>query len=107
LSGEFEVLWSYVLEYENSRNPFETRRDSVQSWKEVASKSIRETEEIISCAEALMVHGIKLYDSLHIACAYVGGCDYFLTVDKQLLGKSISEIKVCNPIDFIRELEEL
>jgi predicted nucleic acid-binding protein len=54
-----------------------------------------------------MAHGIKLYDSLHIACAYVGGCDYFLTVDKQLLRKSINEIRVCNPLDFIRELEEL
>jgi len=49
--------------------------------------------------------GVKLYDALHIACAYVGGCDYFLTVDKLLLKKRISEIRVCNPIDFVRDLE--
>ena len=105
LSGKFELLWSYILEYENNNNPFETRRNSVYGWKEVAIKSIMESEEILSFGEKLIERGVKLYDALHIACACVGGCDYFLTVDKPLLKKSITEIKLCNPIDFVRELE--
>ena len=103
--GHFELLWSYVLEHENNRNPFEARRDSVLGWKDLAVKSVVESEEILLFGEELMRRGVKLYDALHVACAYVGGCDRFLTVDKGLLNKPISEIKVQNPIDFVRELE--
>ena len=103
--GHFGLLWSYVLEHENSRNPFEVRRDSVLSWKEIAIKRIDETEEILLFGESLIKRGIKLYDALHVACAYYGGCDRFITVDKGLLNKSIDEIVIQNPIDFIRELE--
>ena len=52
-----------------------------------------------------MKQDMKLFDALHIACAYIGGCEYFLTVDKKLLNKKINDIHVCNPIDFIREME--
>jgi len=105
LSGRIELLWSYVLEYENGRNPFDARRDSILGWKGVAVKSMVATEEIISLGEKLMERGVKLYDSLHVACACIGGCDCFLTVDKPLLSKKIGEIRICNPIDFVRELE--
>jgi len=36
------LVWSYVLEYENNRNPFEARRNSIFGWKEIAVKSIVE-----------------------------------------------------------------
>lgn len=105
LSKRFDLLWSYILEYENAKNPFDARRDSVLGWKEIAVKSIMESEDVLSFGEKLMGCGVKLYDALHVACAYVGACDYFLTVDKGLLSKPISEIRVRNPIDFVRELE--
>jgi len=59
----------------------------------------------MSFGEMLIKRNVKLYDALHVACACIGGCEYFLTVDKGLLNKKINEIRVCNPIDFIRELE--
>ena len=105
LAGKFELLWSYVIEYENNNNPFEARHDSILGWKEISAKSILESEEILSFGGKLMERGVKLYDALHVACAYVGGCDCFLTVDKHLLNKNITEIRICNPIDFVRELE--
>jgi len=52
------------------------------------------------------VDGVKLYDALHVSCAFAGGCDAFLTVDKLLLNKNIDEIRICNPIDFVRDLED-
>ena len=52
-----------------------------------------------------MKRGVKLYDALHVACAYIGGCDRFLTVDKKLLNKPINEIILQNPLDFVREME--
>lgn len=105
LSGRFELLWSYILEYENSKNPFDTRLSSVQGWKEVATTSVVESDELLDFAEKVMDVGAKKYDALHLACAHIGKCDYFLTVDKNLLKISIPEIKLCNPIDFVRELE--
>lgn len=64
-----------------------------------------ESEEVLALGESLMKRGVKLYDALHVACAYVGGCDRVLTVDDGLLNKPINEIKVQNPIDFVREME--
>ena len=105
LSGRFSLIWSYILEYENNKNPFEARRENIHDWRNIAVKTIIETEEILSFGEVLMKRNVKLYDALHVACAFVGGCDYFLTVDKDLLNKKIDEIPILNPIDFIREME--
>ena len=77
MSGRFSLLWSYVLEHENNRNPFEARHDNIVGWKEFAVNSIMESEEVLSFGEKLIERGVKLYDALHIACAYVGGCDCF------------------------------
>ncbi|MDR1277827.1 MAG: PIN domain-containing protein [Treponema sp.] len=48
---------------------------------------------------------IRLNDALHIACAIESQCEYFITTDEDLTNKKIDEIKIVNPIDFIR-LEE-
>jgi len=105
LSGKYELLWSYILEYENDKNPFDVRRDNIIGWKEVSIKEIVESNEILNFGDILIAKGVKLYDALHIACAFIGGCDYFLTVDKRILNKDIPEVRICNPIDFIREME--
>ena len=105
LNRRFALAWSYVLEYENRRNPFDVRWSSVLGWKELAVTHISETEDILVFGEMLMQRGLKMYDALHIACAYAAGCQRFLTVDKGILNKPIHEIVVQNPIDFVRELE--
>lgn len=104
LQGHFQLLWSYVLEHENSKNPFNERFASIYSWKELAVKHIIETEEILAFGESLMDRGLKMLDALHIACAYYGGCERFITVDKKLINKPITEVVVQNPVEFIREL---
>jgi hypothetical protein len=106
ISGRFSLAWSYILEHENNNNPFEPRRESLHGWKEIAVKSIMESEEILVLDESLIQRGVKLYDALHVSCAYFGGCDRFLTVDKKLLNKPINEIMLQNPIDFVREMED-
>ncbi|KZX10756.1 type II toxin-antitoxin system VapC family toxin [Methanobrevibacter curvatus] len=50
--------------------------------------------------------GIKSKDALHIACATLSSCEYFITCDKRLLNKNINEIKVINPIDFVRSVND-
>ncbi len=54
-----------------------------------------------------MTLGIKEADALHIACAIERDCVYFITADHPLTRKNVEGIKVINPIDFVREMEEM
>lgn len=99
----FDLIWSYILDYENSLNPFENRKNEIFLWK---SKSILEVEEnnnILNIAESLAELNLKIKDALHIACALDSKCCYFLSTDKRLLNKNsfIENIEMLNPIDFI------
>ncbi len=50
---------------------------------------------------------IKAKDSLHISCAVISKCDYFITTDDFILKKvnEITNVNIVSPIIFI-ELEE-
>lgn len=54
---------------------------------------------------ALIRIGVRSKDALHLACAVATKCDYFLTTDDQLVKKAsgVTEIKVTDPVSFIRE----
>ncbi len=100
------MVWSYILDYENGKNPYEEKRLAISPWRAIASSFIaEETEEILTFAESLVLRGIKTYDALHISCAVAAQCDYFLTTDKKLLNTLISEIKIVSPIVFVDEME--
>ena len=105
--GIYSLVCSYILDYENSRNPYEEKRQAISPWKNIASECVAgESEEILTFAESLHTKGIKTYDTLHISCAVFAGCDYYLTTDKKLLNTPIPEIKIINPIMFVNEMEE-
>lgn len=105
LKGKHSLVWSYMLEYENSCNPYEIRRDSIIKWKDIAGIYIEENENILNMAEALLTKGLKAKDAIHVACAAESKCDYFLTTDVGILKKNIDIVKVINPIDYIIETE--
>ncbi|WP_211289586.1 hypothetical protein SPSIL_041360 [Sporomusa silvacetica DSM 10669] len=105
LKGEFDFVWSYILEYENMQNPFEIRKNSIALWKDIAVETVVESENILLFAEALKTKGIKTKDALHISCAVAAKCDYYLTTDKKLLNKDIVEIDVISPIELLTRLE--
>lgn len=107
LQGQHELVWSYMLEYENAQNPFDIRKESIIKWKNIASVNIKENENIINTAESFVLKGLKPKDAIHVACAIDAFCDYFLTTDIGILKKNIEGIKIINPIDFIRETEGL
>lgn len=52
-----------------------------------------------------MCSGVKEIDAAHIACAIIGGCDYFLTTDDRVLKYRDDRIKIINPVDFVKILE--
>jgi len=47
--------------------------------------------------------GVRENDALHVACAIESQCEYFITTDDGLLNKDIENIKIINPIDFVRK----
>jgi predicted nucleic acid-binding protein len=108
IDKKIELVWSYILEYENVQNPFNERKISIQDWKELCYSNILENDEVLDKAEEIMLNGIRPKDSLHISCAVFGGCDYFITTDYKLINKSasIKEIEIINPLDFISILEK-
>ncbi|MCL6590581.1 MAG: PIN domain-containing protein [Firmicutes bacterium] len=106
LAGRFELVWSYILEYENAVNPFEERKRTIESWKEIAVFNCEANEEIVLTAESIENRGIKAKDALHIACAVHANCDYFLTTDIKLLKCNLPMIKIVSPIEFVKRLED-
>jgi predicted nucleic acid-binding protein len=105
--NEIELVWSYILDYENNFNPFEERRTVIKHWKNKSIIDISESQEILQNAEYLTKKGIKSKDALHIACAIEGKCDYFLTTDDDILSKlkTFEKIIVINPVNFLNLIE--
>jgi len=104
--GEFELVWSYIIDFENRANPFLERRDVVRRWRLKASLDMGESDEILRLASAMKVLGLKSKDSLHVACAIAGKCDYSVTTDDGILKRQdlVTGVHVRNPIDFVREV---
>lgn len=105
---KLNLVTSYVLWYENSQNPYETKRMAISEFLRKNSAEyidIDKMDIIKPKAEEIMKTGIKMKDAYHVACALYSSCDYFLSTDDRLLKYKTSEIQMLNPIDFIRRLE--
>jgi len=104
--GTYELIWSYILDYENIKNPFQERQEQIAKWQKRSSEDIVEDEEVLRMAVRINKHGIKKIDSLHIACAIKAKANYFLTTDDGILKKTtlIDEIQITDPIGFIKEV---
>jgi predicted nucleic acid-binding protein len=108
-AGKLELGWSYILDFENEANPFPERKYTIEKWKQLSTVDIIENTVILLKATTFAKQGIKAKDALHLACAVETKCEYFLTTDDivQKKMKSTNEIKVLNPIEFIKIIEEL
>ena len=108
-NGKLELAWSFMLDFENSANPYEERKESIEEWKALSMENIKAIEEVKDLAKRLeTAYNIKPKDALHLACAIETKSQYFLTTDRILLKKAsqLKEITVINPVDFIMIWEE-
>jgi predicted nucleic acid-binding protein len=107
-TGEVELISSWVLEFENSRNPFAERRQWVTYYLSFASSVQEANDRIKKRATTLEKVGIDSIDALHIASAEVSGATHFLTCDDDILKKYTQlpekRLNVCNPVKFIMEM---
>jgi len=53
LEGKVDLIWSYILEYENEQNPFVERKETIKEWKRLAILDIEEDEFILKKAKEL------------------------------------------------------
>jgi len=108
-TGCIDLAWSFMLDYENDRNPFDIRRDQISLWKDIACVYIPANDEIKLLTEKVFNDfNITGGDAVHIACAVFARCVYFITTDHTLIKRAsgLTDIKVINPIDFLPLLEE-
>jgi len=105
LERVYDLAWSYMNDYENSVNPYEERKKTIAAWRSVAIIKVAPSGEISDRAKTFIESGFKPKDALHISCAIQAHCNYFLTTDKGILNKYLGQIKLINPLDFIRIVE--
>jgi len=107
VKNELDFVWSFVHEYENSKNPFQLRQETIRKFSYRCAQYIDESnvEAITTIARPIMATGIKEKDALHIACAVFSSCDYLLTTDDRLLKYVSGQIEIINPMQFVSEME--
>ena len=109
-SKKIELASSFVMRYENDKNPYADKRKGIGDFIEknvsvfITSKQKVEVQTI---AEEIIRTGVKEVDAAHIACAILANCDYFLTTDDRVLKYHNDKIKIINPANFIKILEAI
>jgi predicted nucleic acid-binding protein len=104
--GVFELVWSYMNDYENGKNPYIEQKNAIQIWENIAKHICQSSDIIWQKGMEIEKLGIGAKDALHIVCAIESKCDYFITTDKVLLKRKIDEICIINPIEFIMRTED-
>jgi hypothetical protein len=104
--GKYDLVWSYMSDFENNNNPNIENKKSIQEWENISKYKCKSSENILMRGSKFMEKGIRANDALHIACAIESQCEYLITTDAGLTNKEIEGIKIINPIDFVREMEE-
>ncbi|MBP5697248.1 MAG: hypothetical protein J6X11_11480 [Treponema sp.] len=106
--GVLDLVTSYILDYENSKNPHASRRERIADFFNNAVDYVgaEYNDAILSIAKKIHATGVKAVDSCHVACAEFANCDYFLTTDDRVLKYKSDKVKILNPIQFIQMLSE-
>lgn len=110
--NSLSLISSTVIEYENSRNPHPLRQEWVKKVTRLAQKVQPVNEVIRQRAARLEQEGVKAMDAFHLACAEAAGANYFVTADDRLikryqqLTEADNEPMICNPTEFVRNIEE-
>lgn len=103
--GKYDLVWSYMSDFENNNNPNVENRKAIQLWENLAKYKCKSSEAILIQGDKIKKTGIRANDALHIACAIESKCKYFITTDTGLINKKIEEIQIVNPIDFVCRME--
>ena len=100
-----ELVNSFALEYENSKNPKVENMQKISDFLEYSTSYISYDRGILERSTELEKYGLMGMDAVHIACAEKAKADFFVTCDKNLIKKleKVDKIEITyyNLIDFI------
>ena len=68
-AGNLELAWSYMLDFENDKNPYLERKTRISDWRKYGKLDIQENNQILEYSRSLHVKGFRKIDALHISCA--------------------------------------
>lgn len=108
--GKVDLVTSYVLEYENSKNRFSHKKQAISDFMnayEAYYVGTDRAEEAVNIAGNITSTGVKNMDALHVACAVLAESDYFVTTDDRLLKYQTDKIQIVAPEEFIRRMEAI
>lgn len=106
--NKVELVTSYVLAYENGKNRFLQKRQVIEAFMDAYESYYVGEErgrEVTGIAGTIMETGVKEKDALHVACAILAGCDYFITTDDRLLKYQPEQLLLVSPYEFVRKWE--
>ena len=105
LEGRLELVNSFALQYENSKNTKIENMLRISDILEYSKNYISYDKWILERSIQLEKYGLKGMDAIHIACAEKAKADFFITCDDGLIKKleKIDKIGVAyyNIIDFV------
>lgn len=107
--GEWTLAASDVIELELSKSANLEKLKKVRALYSLSDSGNRlvVTESVKARATAFQQHGIKLFDSLHLALAEAGGQDVLLTTDDGFLAatrKIDIGVLAANPVTWLMEV---
>ena len=102
--GIIDVVDSYMLYSEVADNPYEYKKSQILGFIKAHAKEYignEYSEQLKPLTVEIMSAGINLQDAVHVACAIVAECDYFLTTDKRLSKYKTDKLNICGPVEFV------
>ena len=104
--GEYELIVSEALVYENSKNPNELRRSRLTSYFRLAKVLTKADHRDLERGISLVTLGFSAMDALHLALAEKQNVDYFITCDDSIIKlyrkhQDIMKVRVVSLLEFI------
>lgn len=106
---KYQLVGSYTLDYEVSRNPFPMRKRAIQHFirdNMQAYVGEERSETISAMAEQIMKTGIKEKDAYHVASAIYAKCAYFISPDIRLLNTRLTRSEWLRQLILLRKRRE-
>ncbi len=105
MAKRYELVWSYMLDFENQDNPFQERKAAIARWSHRAVMDVSASAVVTRKATALLARGIRPKDALHLACAEQAEAVCFITTDDDLIRNMLDYpgLRVLNPAQFVKE----
>ena len=108
--GNYRLVTSESLEYENEKNPDLERKARVNTYFKLSGEYIQYEETDSERVNYLAGIGLSLVDALHVTLAEKAKVDYFVTCDDRIVSvyrknRSVFKISIIGLREFI-SLEE-